>query len=168
MHKRNPQRGAAMMVTMIMVGALLAGSAVLVSMQISSNRSTDLSRSSMSAMYCAEAGLSAARPVVAANYPLWNAALGQSTEPSWLSGIVHDLDGDGVADFVITLKDNDDEQSPAANDLTHDNDLKVFIVSTCTKYPDTPKQVEELAQYNGAGSCYQSQVGGCGGNGNSN
>jgi hypothetical protein len=85
-----------------------------------------------------------------------------------LSGINHDIDGDGVADFTITLKDNDDELPPLANDTTRDNDLKVYVVSTCTKYPDTPKQVIELVQYNGGGNCYQSQQGGCGGNGNSN
>jgi hypothetical protein len=166
--KRNPERGSAMMVTMIVVTSLLAGSSILVGMQMSSNRSNDLARSSMSAMYCAEAGLVAARSAVYSNYAQWNAALAAGTEPSWMAGVNHDIDGDGVADFTITLKDNDDELPPLANDPTHDNDLKVFVVSTCTKYPDTPKQVMELVQYTGSGNCYQSQQGGCGGNGNGN
>jgi hypothetical protein len=166
--KRNPERGSAMMVTMIVVTSLLCGSSILVGMQLSSNRSNDLARTGTSALYCAEAGLVAARSVVASNYALWNSALASGTEPSWLSGINHDVDGDGVADFTITLKDNDDELPPLTNDPTHDNDLKVFVVSTCTKYPDTPKQVMELVQYNGGGNCYQAQQGGCGGNGNSN
>jgi hypothetical protein len=166
--KRNPERGSALIVTMIVVTSLLAGSSILVGMQMSSNRSNDLARSGVSALYCAEAGLVAARSVVASHYAQWNASLGSSTEPSWLSGINHDIDGDGVADFTITLKDNDDELPPLPNDPTRDNDLKVYVVSTCTKYPDTPKQVMELVQYNGGGNCYQSQQGGCGGNGNSN
>jgi len=66
------QRGSAMLVTMIIISSLLAGAAVLVSMQLASNRSSDITRSGLSATYCAEAGLSAARSVVAANYNNWN------------------------------------------------------------------------------------------------
>ena len=169
---RERQRGSAMLVTLIIIASLLAGAAVLVSLQINSNRSTDLTRSGMSALYCAEAGLSAARSVVAQNYSQWNATLaaGGTTEPSWLaSGIgSHDLDGDGVDDFAVYIKDNDDEQSPLSNDLTHDNDLQVFVVSTCIKYPDTPKAVTELILYNGGTGCYPWQIGGCGGDGNGN
>jgi len=165
---RSREHGSAILVVMIVISSLLAGAAILVSLQLAATRSVDLSRSAMSALYCAEAGLSAARPVVAANYAQWNSALGQTTEPSWLSSLNHDIDGDGVADFTIMLKDNDDEQSPLSNDLTRDNDLKIFIVSTCAKYPDTPRQVSELMLYNGSGTCFQSQIGGCGANGNSN
>lgn len=168
-YHRQQERGSAMLVTMVILAALLAGAAVLVSLQLGASRSTDMTRSGISALYCAEAGLSAARSTVAANYGQWNASLGQTTEPTWLTNAFsHDVDGDGVSDFTITLKDNDDEQSPLANDATHDNDLQVFVVSTCTKFVDTPKQVSELLLFNGATGCYQSQVGGCGGNGNSN
>ena len=168
---RPVERGSAMLITMIIIGALLAGAAVVVSMQMSSNRSTDLTRTGVSALYCAEAGLAAAHPTVAANYSQWAASLGSATQPAWLDNTVfsHDLDGDGVDDFTITIKDNDDEIAPAANVPGTDIDLKIFIVSTCTKYlPDNPKQVTELIQYTGGGTCYQSQEGGCGGNGNSN
>ena len=166
--KRNKQQGSAMFVTLTMVSTLVAGTAALVGIQLRQQKSNDIARSSMSALYCAEAGLSLVRSQVAANYTLWNAALAAGTEPSWLSSINHDLDGDGVADFTITLKDNDDEIPPATNNPAVDNDLQVFVVSTCTKYPDTPKQVEELVLYNGGGNCYQSQLGGCSSNGNSN
>ncbi len=168
MKRTNKQRGSAMFVTLTMVSTLVAGTAALVGIQLKQQKSNDITRSNMSALYCAEAGLAAARPLVAANYALWNASLGQSTEPSWLSSINHDLDGDGVPDFTITLKDNDDELPPLTNNPLQDNDLQVFVVSTCIKYADTPKQVEELVLYNGGGSCYQSQLGGCGGNGNNN
>lgn len=184
---RNSQRGSAMLVTLIIIGALLAGGAVLVSLQISSNRSTDLTRSGMTALYCAEAGLSAARPIVAANYTRvgtvtpegWASALvasggGSTAEPTWLAAGInaalpagHDLDGDGSPDFEVYLKDNGDESS-GADDPTIDNDLRVFIVSKCIKYPDTPKEVEELVQFTGGGSCMPDQAGGQDGNGNKN
>lgn len=165
---RCSQRGSAMLVTLILIAALLGGAAVLVSTQLAASRSTDLIRMTMLSTDCAEAGLSAARPVVLANYAQWAGSLGTGTEPSWITSAVnHDLDGDGAADFVITLKDNDDD-APAANDLLHDNDLRIFVVSRCTKYSETPKEIEELVQYSGGGTCYQSQQGGCASNGNSN
>jgi hypothetical protein len=166
-----------MLVTLIVIAALLAGAGVLVSMQLGANRASDLTRNGMSSMYCAEAGLVAARPIVAANYPLWNAALlagSGAGEPAWLyNGITqagHDIDNpaDGVDDFTIYLRDNDDEVAPATNDPTHDSDLRVFIVSRCLKYTDTVQEVEELVHFTGGGTCYQSQEGGCGGNGNAN
>ena len=172
---RSPERGSAMLVTLIVIGALLAGAGVLVSLQLASNRSTDLTRSGMSALYCAEAGLAAARPVVATNYGQWNAALlasngGDLSEPAWITAGIgsKDLDGDGVADFEVYLLDNDDEQDPLPNNTAVDNDLSVYIVSRCLRYPDTPKAVSELVLYNGGSGCYPWQQGGGGGDGNSN
>ena len=154
-----------MLVTLILVAALLGGGAVLVSMQVSSTRGAAITRSKMSSVHCAEAGVVAARATVAASYAEWNAALAAGTEPSWLAALDHDLDDDGVADFAITLRDNDDE---ATNDLTRDNDLSVYIVSRCTKFSETPSEVLELVRFNGGGNCYQAQLGGCGGNANAN
>jgi hypothetical protein len=154
-----------MLVTLIVVAALLGGAAVLTSLHIMSTRNVGLTNSQTSALYCAEAGLSTVRATVAASYPLWNDAFASGTEPSWLLAIDHDVDGDSVGDFEIRLRDNADD---TGNDLTRDNDLMVFIVSTCTKYPDTPVEVTELVRSNGGGNCYQSQYGGCGGNANAN
>jgi hypothetical protein len=178
MTNRNSQRGSAMLVTMIVISSLIAGAAVLVSMQLASNRSSDLTRTGLSATYCAEAGLDAARTVVSANFTNWPAALvacGSGpypcAEPAWLaSGIgSHDIDGDGVADFAVYIKDNDDELPPNANNPQVDNDLRVFVVSRCTKYADTVKEVEELIQYSGGGQDYRSQQGlGRYGGGNNN
>jgi hypothetical protein len=178
--RRNPERGSAMIVTLIVTSALLAGAAVLASMQLSSTRSSDLARSGLSSLNCAEAGLSIARPVVAANYNQWTATLAtypSTAEPTWLStginatactytGNCHDLDGDGVTDFVVYIKDNDDEVFPIANDYTKDNDLRIWIVSKCTKYSDTVQEVEELIQWSGGGTKYNDQAGGAAGNGN--
>ena len=172
--RRRSERGSAMLVTLIIISSLLAGAAVVVSMQLASQRSSGLTRVGLSALYCAEAGLSAAHATVAANYGQWNPTLladpTGSTQPAWLGNAAfsHDLDGDGVDDFIVTIKDNDDETAPVPNDPTTDIDTKVFIVATCTKYSDTPKQVVELVKYTGGGTCYQSQEGGCGGNGNGN
>lgn len=170
--RRSPQRGSAMLVTLIIIGALLAGAAVLVSLQLAGNRSTDLTRSGMSALYCAEAGLAAARPVVATSYGAWATSLaassgGDFTEPAWISAVIdHDLDlpADGVSDFEIYIIDNDDE--PAANNRAADTDLSVYIVSQCIKYPDTPVELRELVIYNGGTQCYPWQAGGCTGVGN--
>jgi hypothetical protein len=151
-------------------------------MQMTSTRSSDLTRTGMSAMYCAEAGLAAARSVVTANFnqiagnlyvgttPGYSVAYSGSLEPTWLyNGIGaagHDIDNDTHDDFMVYLKDNDDEIG--TNDPSTDTDLRIFIVSRCLKYGETVKEVEELVQFNGGGHCYQAQLGGCGGNGNTN
>ena len=157
-----------MLVTMIIIAALLAGAAVLARMSMSSTRGSQMTRTSISSLHCAEAGLVAARPAVMASYGQWNAALAAGTEPAWLAAAPHDIDGDGAPDFRITLKDNDDETAATPNDLTRDNDLTVFIVSTCIKYPEVPTTVAEMVRFNGGGNCYQAQLGGCGGNNNAN
>ncbi len=174
--RRSPQRGSAMLVTMIVTSSLIAGAAVLVSMQLASTRASGLVSSGLSATYCAEAGLDAARPVVTANYPSWAGSLlacgagpYPCAEPSWLSSGIgsHALDGGSGADFAVYLKDNDDEIA-TPNDPTIDNDRSLFIVSRCLKYSDTVKEVEELVRFTGGGTCYQSQQGGCNGDNNAN
>ena len=119
------------------------------------------------AAHCAEAGVATALAAVATSYTQWNAALAAGTEPAWLAVLDHDLDNDGAADFTLTLRDSDDETS-IANDPSIDNDLAVYVVSACTKYPDAPVRVAQLVRYRGGGSCYQSQLGGCGGHNNAN
>ncbi len=178
----NRQRGSAMLITLVLVAAMLGGAAVLAGIQLASTRSSDLTRLGTQSTYCAEAGLAIARPYVLANYTAWAAALTLSgplvtagTVPdatSWPNALItvagRDLDGDGVADFYVYIKDNDDELGAVPNNRAQDNDLKIFIVSRCTKYPEVIREVEELVQYTGGGSCYQSQQGGCGGNNNAN
>lgn len=156
-----------MLVTLIVITALMAGATALISMQLSSSRGAELSRASNTAVHCAEAGLATALSTVATSYTQWNAALAAGTEPAWLASLDHDLDNDGTADFTLTLRDNNDETSVADNPA-QDNDLAVFVVATCTKYPDIPMRVAQLVRYSGGGTCYQSQLGGCGGNNNAN
>jgi hypothetical protein len=172
-----------MMVTLIIIASLLAGGAVVVAMQLGSNRGTDLTRSGMTATYCAETGLERAGPQVTAAYLTWNtppnlcANAVESTcvpanpgaEAPIFAGINHDIDGDGIPDFVLYLRDDDDDAGSATNQVrTTDSNSKIFIVSTCIKFPDTPKQVKELVSYGGGGNCYPGQLGGCNSNGNDN
>jgi hypothetical protein len=168
---RQRQRGSAMLVTLIVISALLAGAAVIVSLQVSSNRSTDLTRTGTAALFCAEAGLSAARTAVGNNYSNWNIALaaGSGTQPSWLddSAFSHDIDNDGNDDFVVTVMDDDDDIT-GTNNKAVDSNYKIFVISTCTKYPDTPKQVMELVEYTPTATCYPGQEGGCNGRNNGN
>jgi hypothetical protein len=180
---RRRERGAAMMVTLIIIASLLAGAAVVVVMQLGSNRATDLARSGMTAEYCAEAGAERAAPIVAQNPPLWNANLctvAQGSEALCIPAspaaevplfappaINHDLDGDGIPDFVLYLRDDDDENS-GSQDYTTDRNQRVFLVSTCIKFPDTPRQVKELLQESGGAGQYTAQQGGAMGRNNNN
>ena len=173
---REKERGSAMLVTLVLIAALIGGAAVVVSMQLASTKSADVTKTGMSSLYCAEAGLAAAHYVVAANKTKWASALaasagGDTSEPSWITTALgsHDLTNPttGTAiDFQIYLKDNDDETG--SNDLAADIDGKIFIISRCLKYADNPKQVGELIEASGGNNCYESQEGGCGGNGNAN
>lgn len=169
---RHPERGSAMLITLILIASLIAGAAVVVSMQLASTKSADVTKTGTTSLYCAEAGLAAASATVASNKANWNAALalsaaGNYTEPTWLaSAFSHDLDGDGTNDFALYLKDNDDETG--TNNLATDIDGRIFIISRCTKYEDNPKQVGSLVEASSGSQCYESQEGGCGGNGNSN
>jgi hypothetical protein len=138
---RRRERGGALIIVMLVIAATLAAGAVLAQMQSTSKHASEITRTSITGLYCAEAGLAAVRATVIANVAAWDPSLGATTEPGWLSAIPHDIDGDGADDFRITLRDNDDEP---ANDLAHDTDHAVFIVSTCIKHPDNPVQVTEL------------------------
>jgi len=155
-----------MLVTLILITAVFAGAATMTSMQLASHKNTQLIRDKTSSLYCAEAGLAAAHSAVATHYGDWNNWLGQASEPTWLGTLDHDLDGDGVADFTLRLRDNADES--VDDDPSVDNDLAVFVVSTCVKYDDVPVVVSELIRFNGGGNCYDAQLGGCGGNANAN
>jgi hypothetical protein len=171
---RNSERGSAMLVTMIIIAALLAGAAVLASMQLSSNRSTELTRNGLAALYCAEAGLSSARATVATNQSLWDAALVANcgdgncatlVEPSWITALNRDIDSpaDGIADFTVSIRDNDDDAN-----YDDDSDDTVFIVARCIKYPDSPRVVEQLLLYKPAANPYGCQAGGVNSRGNDN
>lgn len=177
---RERERGSAMLVTMILIASMLAGASVLVALQVSSTRSVGLSRASTHALFCAEAGLAAARRVVVTNKDNWNTALaavaqGNTSEPTWLaSGIgSHDLNGDGTADFTAYIRDNVDDCASGcgSTDLGNaavNSDDQVFVVVSCTQFAETPKQVTELVNYRSPPPCMREQLGGGDSNGNFN
>ncbi len=166
------QRGSVMVLVLIILVALLAGAAVVLNLQMSSTKQVGLVSQARASLFCAEAGLSQGKTIMGANYALWNDILDTDTsnDPSWYP-IRGDIDDppDGIADYEVTVKDNDDELPPAANDTTRDNDLKIFIVSKCLKYPETPREVLELVVYNMGNQVYRNQSGqGSGNTGNAN
>lgn len=175
---RNSQRGSAMLVTLILISALLAGVAVLVSLQLASTKSTELQRSGLAALHCAEAGLAVTHNEVAQNRTLVDAHLlanpaSLTVQPAFLvttltapTQDLNDIDGDGQTDFQIFIVDNDDE--PTGNDYRYDTDGRVWLVSTCIKYTDTPKQVRELVEYAKNPTMYDWQDGRGFGNNNAN
>jgi hypothetical protein len=144
--RRHHEQGSALVVVMIVVAALLAGAAILTSMQTKSSHGSQINQHKISGLYCAEAGLNEAKATIISSHASWDADLGTGVEPSWLGGIQHDIDGDGANDFTITLRDNDDEDP---NDLAHDTDHAVFVVSTCIKYPESPTTVTVLLKDTG-------------------
>ena len=176
--KRNKQRGSAMLVTVILIAALLAGVAVLVSMQLTTTKSTELTRSGLTALHCADAGLAAARSQLVRSqasvtahilaYPYTTSATTWQVQPTFLTtyfGTTRaDMDGDGTNDFTVWIIDNDDGDSNYGLDA----DSRVWLISRCTKYADTPKEVRELIQFSAAGTLYDWQEGRAFGNNNSN
>lgn len=167
---RRGERGSIMLVVAMVLVALLAGGGIALYVQVSSTRSTGYLASSRAALYCAEAGLAVGRRVIGMNVGDWPAILdnSDSNNPSWYP-LTGDLDGDGEADYEVTIRDNDDELPPDPNNPMTDNDLTVFVVSRCTRYPETPREVFELVSYSTGSAGYRNQAGqGTGNTGNAN
>jgi len=158
----NAERGSVLVLVMTLLAALLAAGATVLYLQLSSTRSASMMTQMRSALYCAEAGAVRARTVFGNGYASWNAALDTDpgTVPTFQHPLVGDIDGDGNNDYSVVIRDNDDELPPGqpVNNPEKDNDLAVFIVSTCTKYPDMPRTVMELVTYQGGGNVYKDQA----------
>jgi len=147
-------------------------------MQVNSNRATELTRDGLASLYCAEHGLTAGRQAVLDAYGAWNPALLANCADSDCNSLVeptftgtgvfsHDIDGGAASvDFRVFIRDDDDDSG--VQDYTTDVNDTIFIVSRCTKYPDTPKQVEMLIKYTPGMPPYAAQEGGANSRANSN
>jgi hypothetical protein len=143
-NSRRGQRGTVMILVITIIAALLAAAGVALYLQISSTKAAGLSGHTRSALYCAEAGLAAARPLISAPDTSWSDLLDTDTanDPAWYP-IEGDIDDDVTSgtDYIVTVRDNDDEYP---RDLNTDADNMIIIVSRCTKYPNTPREVLEI------------------------
>lgn len=155
------QRGTAMLLIATLLIALLAGGGVALYLQLQSTKGADMIKSSRTSLYCAEAGLAIARPLIALNYALWPVLLDDRTDnnPSWYP-ITGSMDEDPENDYEVTIRDNHDEVPPAANDPLRDNDRQAFLVGRCLNNPAVSRQVTELVRASGGGHVYRSQAGG--------
>ncbi len=164
------QRGAAMLLVATILVALLAGGGVALYIQLQSTKSAGLVKSARSSLFCAEAGLAAARPIIARNHAGWADVLDEDprNDPDWYP-ITGDIDDDGTPDFEVTIRDNDDERLPSANNTAVDIDRRVFAVARCTKNADVTREVSELIVVASGRHVYRNQDGGGGfNNGNQN
>ncbi len=165
---RRGERGAALIVTIILISALLAGGMLAIYLMVADTRSAQYINEGRGALFCAESGLAGAREYITNNANDWpdmlNADAGDDPDGYPVEG---DLDGDEVMDWHVELRDNDDEFP--TNDPTVDADSVVFMVSTCLKYPDTPREVMQLISIAAGGTNYRNQSGqGAGGTNNAN
>jgi hypothetical protein len=168
------QRGSVMLLVAIMLAALLTGGAAALYLQLGSIKAVGEVTTRRRAMYCAEAGLARARPLLAASSNAIAAILDAdpSNDPTWypVQGRVDDLpiDATNPAHYVVTVADNDDDTN---NDTTVDADSAVFLISTCQRYSSTPSTLVELVGFEAsqATCAYKNQKGqGCSGSNNTN
>ena len=162
------QRGASLVVTLMVVTALLTAGALALYLQMADTHSAQYVTQSRGALFCAEAGLSAARDYISDNYADWPQMLDTDTsnDPDGYP-VEGDLDGDGTMDWRVTIRDDDDEFP--TNNANVDANGTIFMVSACLQYPDTPREVLELVSFSGGGTNYRNQQGqGAGGTNNVN
>lgn len=170
--RRDRERGSAMLVTLILIAALLAGIAVLASLQLTSTKGTETTRVGLMSLHCAESGLAASHAEIGINRALVLAHIAANpypggawtTNPTFITTMQRDIDGDGVVDLDIYIIDNDDGDGNTGADL----DNRVWLISRCTKYPDAPKEVRELVEFGNMATVYDWQEGGAFGNNNKN
>ena len=160
----------AMVLVITILAALLGIAAIGLSLQLNSTKSAGLVKSTRSSLYCAEAGLQAARATIVANRATWNDVLATATtNPTWYgAGISGDFDNDGTGgDYLVTIKDDGDDGDPD----TDDNDT-IVVTSVCTNPAlanVAPATVIELISLKGQGHTYRAQSGcGPGNTGNCN
>jgi Tfp pilus assembly protein PilX len=150
--RRRRDRGGVtllLIVVLILLAALVGALAVRGS--FTDLRMSGSERVARTSFYCAEAGLNAARPTVAANYAQWNEMLagtvqGGAARPytGTISGGIGA--GGSSSDYKVWIKDNKDEPPTLPDNPQVDNDLTVILISICTNsnYTGTTSDGREL------------------------
>lgn len=163
--QKHDESGMAMVLVITVLAALLAIGAIGLSLQLNSTKSATLVKDNRAALYCAEAGIAKARNVLVANRSVWNDLLdGNPNALPWYP-ITGDIDGDGVDDYSVTIRDDGDDTT-----LTADSNDTIIVTSACTKFlPAAPATVIEVISMQGQGNEYRNQSGqGAGNTGNAN
>jgi hypothetical protein len=119
-------------------------------------------RAGRSSFYCAEAGLNAARPILAANYGQWNSIFATGVAAGFTYPVTGDLDADGNSDYSVTISDNVDEFP--TNNPNVDSDLTAVITSTCISSTlsggASNRTLRQIITYTGSlGTDYRFQAG---------
>ena len=154
---RAQRGGAALVLLLVLSGVSALIGALAIQGAVSDLRVAGAMRASKSAFYCAEAGINASRTWFGANYASWNAIFDPGMADPAGYPVTGDLDGDGVADWSVTLRDNIDE-FPAPNPLA-DNDLTAIMVSRCINPTMGARTLNEIVTSNAHGSNYRYQAG---------
>lgn len=155
----------AMVLVITVLAALLGIGAISLSLQLNSTKSATLVKDSRSSLYCAEAGIAAARNELTANRSAWDALLADPTGADFpFYPIQGDIDGDGTADFTVTIKDDGDDL-----DFTTDVNGTIIVTSVCDKFDNAPATIIEVIRIAAQGHTYRNQSGqGSGNTGNAN
>lgn len=128
----SPQRGAAMMLTWMVMSLLLCGALVSTGLRMADLRRSGSIVRGKRARYCAEAGLSAARDFFRAIPGQWSSYLQNDTP---FVGRASLPDGSGM-DYSVRMSDNRDEFPQSGmladpNESNIDRDQTVMLTSTC-------------------------------------
>lgn len=151
--------GAALILLLVLSGVAALIGALAVRGSVADLRAAGAVRSSKAAFYCAEAGINASRAYFAANQAQWAAMFDPGkTKPAGYP-VTGDIDGDGVLDYSVTLRDNIDEFPPVAQNPYLDNDLTAIVVSTCIDPRKGSRTLQEIITSNARGTNYRSQAG---------
>jgi hypothetical protein len=164
------ERGAvALALLLVLCGVAAMLGALALRGAASDLRVAGATRSAKTGFYCAEAGLAASRTYFATNYAQWGQMFDTSHGVPAGYPVTGDLDGDGVADYQVTLRDNVDEFPPLQNNPNRDNDLTAIMVSRCISPTMSGRTLQEIVYLNTRGSTYHYQAGhGAGHAGNEN
>jgi hypothetical protein len=193
---RRGERGSALLTAAALTTVLLMVAAGLIYYATQSRlRAISVSRGT-SRVSCAESGLQLARAYYGRNYSLWNTtflpnygtynaantiAVDATARANLIAShpeLFADLDGDGLPDVYLYVRDNVDEFLPNLNNLLRDNDLTVIVGAMCisqTLLPRgengqqaNPMMAEGLLSYNPTGTYGSQGYHGASGSGNLN